>query len=155
MASSVCFYGWDFQIERSAIRCDRDGASKRWLLLFDTSGCRLVWSRDREIEMWSWAVRSRVAIAADSHHGARPAHNAQATIKLLRTTLQRYTKIHQGPLNVLTKWRKHNCKGKNRHKSKHRHKHRQEHSYTNKKNIWRMKLRLILLWLQAEDFHKI
>ena len=46
-------------------------------------------------------MRSRVAIAADSHHGARPAHNAQATIKLLRTTLQRYTKIHnQGPLNL-------------------------------------------------------
>ena len=34
-------------------------------------------------------MRSRVAIAADSHHGARPAHNAQATIKLLRTILQR------------------------------------------------------------------
>ena len=31
--------------------CDRDGASKRWLLLFDTSGCMLVGSRDREIEM--------------------------------------------------------------------------------------------------------
>ena len=46
-------------------------------------------------------MRSRVAIAADSHHGARPAHNAPATIKLLRTTLQRYTKIHnQGPLNL-------------------------------------------------------
>ena len=42
--------GLDFQIERSAIRCDQDGASKRWLLLFDMSACMLVWSRDREIE---------------------------------------------------------------------------------------------------------
>ena len=108
MGYSVCFYGWDFQIERSAIRRDRDGASKRWLLLFHASGCgcMLVGPRDREIEMWSWAVRSRVAIAADSHHGARPAHNAQATIKLLRTTFH--------------------CKDKNRHKSKQRHKYRQE-----------------------------
>ena len=51
MAYSVCFYGLDFQIERSAIRCDQDGASKRWLLIFDASGCMLVWPGDREIEM--------------------------------------------------------------------------------------------------------